>query len=239
MFRAIRARPEVVDGFRMRGLEVSRLEGFSDAVFGFALTLLVVSLDVPKTFADLLSTMRGFPAFAVCFLLLTLIWDAHYRFCRRYGLQDGSTRVLTCVLLFLVLFYVYPLKFLFNLSMGDVAGNPTESAHMTLAQFSVLFRIYGLGFAAVYLSLLALYVHAWRLRDVLELNELERLDTRFHLYRLLSMVLVGLLGALLAWIPATVRWAGLIYLILVPIMRIHRIAHRRQRAPLRAQLEQG
>jgi hypothetical protein len=38
----------VIDGFRLRGGEISRVESFSDAVFGFALTLLVVSLDVPK-----------------------------------------------------------------------------------------------------------------------------------------------------------------------------------------------
>ena len=37
----------------LRGREVSRIEGFSDAVFGFALTLLVVSLEVPESFADL------------------------------------------------------------------------------------------------------------------------------------------------------------------------------------------
>jgi low temperature requirement protein LtrA len=122
MLRAARMKhdAEIVDGFRLRGREVTRLEGFSDAVFGFALTLLVVSLDVPKNFSDLANTMRGFPAFAVCFLMLAIIWNSHYKFCRRYGLYDGTARFLTCVLLFLVLFYVYPLKFLFSLGINSI-----------------------------------------------------------------------------------------------------------------------
>jgi uncharacterized membrane protein len=52
--------------FRWRGGEITRLEGFSDAVFAFALTLLVVSLEVPHTFDELLDTIRGFPAFGIC-----------------------------------------------------------------------------------------------------------------------------------------------------------------------------
>src|SRR5260221_7917282 len=104
--------------FRWRGHEISRIEGFSDAVFGFAVTLLVVSLEVPKTFNELKEAMLGFPAFGICFTLLLLVWRTHVHFFRRYGLQTASASALNAALLFLVLFYVYPLKFLFTMIVG-------------------------------------------------------------------------------------------------------------------------
>lgn len=238
MLRASRAKrnPEVLDGFRQRGREVTRLESFSDAVFGFALTLLVVSLDVPKTFDDLVGTMRGFPAFAVCFLFLAIIWNGHYKFCRRYGLDDGASRFLTCLMLFVVLFYVYPLKFIFNLSISSmIFGGSAHAVVLTRAQYSALLVIYGLGFAAVYLAITLLYMHAYRLRDALELTELEKFDTRYQIYRLLILVGVGLLAALLARIPGPLQWSTLIYLALFPLLRFQRIVHRRKRAPLLAE----
>jgi uncharacterized membrane protein len=228
--------PDLV-GFRLRGREVTRLESFSDAVFGFALTLLVVSLDVPKTFPDLMATMRGFPAFALCFLFLALLWNGHYKYCRRYGLDDSSVRFLTCVMLFLVLFYVYPLKFLFNFSItGVLFGGPALSTVMTRSEFSTLLVIYGLGFSAVYLSLLLLYLHAYRLRDVLELTELEKFDTRYQIHRLLTLVGMGLLAALLACIPAVRNWSSFVYMLLFPILRTSRNIHRRRRQPYVAEL---
>ncbi|MGH7939377.1 MAG: TMEM175 family protein, partial [Bryobacteraceae bacterium] len=203
-----RRSPEILDGFRLRGQEVSRLESFADAVFGFALTLLVVSLDVPKNFGDLITTMRGFPAFALCFLILALIWNAHYKFCRRYGLDDGLTRFLTCTLLFLVLFYVYPLKFLFNLSVNEfVFGFSPSSVHVTVEEISTLLIIYGLGFAAVYLSIFLLYLHAWRVRDLLDLNDFECMETRFFLRRMAIFVLIGLLAAGLACSRRTLSYS--------------------------------
>lgn len=223
-------------GFRLRGREITRLESFSDAVFGFALTLLVVSLDVPKTFDDLVATMRGFPAFALCFLFLALIWNGHYRYCRRYGLDDGTARFLTCVMLFLVLFYVYPLKFLFNFSITGLLDGSAQSTSMTRSQFSALLVIYGLGFAAVYLAQTFLYLHAYRLRDALELTELEKFDTRYQIFRLLTLVAFGLIAALLACVPVVRNWSSLIYILLFPILRTSRMIHRRRRAPYLAGL---
>ena len=224
---------DVVDGFRMRGREVTRLESFSDAVFGFAVTLLVVSLEVPKSFGDLIAAMKDFPAFAVCFAMLAMLWNSHYKFSRRYGLDDGTTRFLTCVLLFIVLLYVYPLKFLFNLSINDmIFGHSAASPIIQEGDLPMLLSVYGFGFAGVYLALTLLYVHAWRLRDALDLSEIERLDTRFGIYRLLSVVVVGLLAAGLALIPSFSQWAGLIYLLLFPTLRGFRMVHRRRRAAL-------
>src|SRR5437773_8606289 len=102
--------------------EVTRLEGFSDATFAFALTLLVVSLEVPKTFDELLTLLRGAPAFAACFALFWLIWKQHHEFFRRYGMEDPKTVRLNALLLFVVLLYVYPLKFLFTLILSPLVG---------------------------------------------------------------------------------------------------------------------
>ena len=186
----MRGSPEIVHGFRMRGRDVTRLESFSDAVFGFALTLLVVSLEVPKNFDQLIETMRGFLAFAVCFAILAMIWNDHYTFCRRFGLQDGFVRALTCVLLFIVLLYVYPLKFLFNLFINGMILRGARG-QLTLAQGATLFVIYGLGFAAIYFVLTALYLHAYHRRGELELTPLEILDTRWEIYGMLCHAAVG------------------------------------------------
>ena len=226
--------PDVVDGFRMRGREVTRLESFADAIFAFALTLLIVSLEVPKSFADLINTMRGFPAFAVCFLMLATIWNTHYKFSRRYGLDDATTRFLTCVLLFIVLFYVYPLKFLFTLGINDMIFGGSDGLRISHGELSTLYSIYGFGFAGIYFAFTLLYLHAWRLRDILDLSAVEKLETRYIIFRVFFVSVVGLIAAVLAQMPWFPSWGGLIYFLLFPILHGSRMVHRRHRAALQA-----
>jgi uncharacterized membrane protein len=186
-----------------RNREISRLEGLSDAVFGFAITLLIVSLEVPKTSGELIETMRGFIAFAFTFVMLFSIWHRQFTFFRRYGLEDTVAIALNGALLFVVLFFVYPLKFLSSWIVGRAMGG---GKYVTLANGELerivkpehmpwLFAIYGLGFSMVFTVFALLYRHALTKRDEIGLTELEIFETK-HRVKLYS--LAALLGALIA-----------------------------------------
>lgn len=200
--------------FRNRAQEVTRLEAFSDIVFGFALTLIVVALEVPKTFAELMHDIRGFFGFAICFALLVWLWHCHYTFSRRYDLQDPTTIFLNTLLLFVVLFYVYPLKFLFSLLTGGLGRGV-----ITRAEWPTLMYIYGIGSAGIFTIFFLMYLHAWRKRDELELNAVERHDTRTQMALHGSYVGISLGSILLtAVLPDTqLMWAGWIYGLMGPV----------------------
>lgn len=54
--------------------------------------------------------------------MLILIWHAQYIYFRRYALDDGVSFLLNATLLFVVAFYVYPMKFLFSVFVNAVTG---------------------------------------------------------------------------------------------------------------------
>ncbi|MCU1286789.1 MAG: hypothetical protein JWO13_3139 [Acidobacteriales bacterium] len=197
--------------FRWRGTEMTRAEAFSDAVFAFAVTLLVVALEVPHSFSDLMNAVRGFGGFAVCFSLLVIVWNEHTDYFRRYGLQTSWSITLNCTLLFLVLFYVYPLKFLFGLLFGLLLHGPVPQ--ITQDQVPALMILYGLGFAAMFIVLALMYLHAYRLRNELELNEVEVFITRRVLINHVAMVCFGLTSAAVAALltPQKSGLAGWLY----------------------------
>ena len=225
-----------VDGdFRWRGGEVSRLEGFSDAVFGFALTLLVVSLEVPRSFAQLAETMRGFFAFAFSFALLLVVWEKHYRFFRRYGLQDATTVLLNSLLLFVVLFYVYPLKFVSTAFIEGVLFR-RRSVVIEADQVPALFTIYGAGYVAIFAIYGALYLHARRHREALELSPFESALTNAEVAHHGLLCAVGLLAIALARVlPLELAGlSGFTYILIGPVETWHGAREGRFRRELAA-----
>jgi Endosomal/lysosomal potassium channel TMEM175 len=220
------------NSFRWRSEEISRIEGLSDAVFGFAITLLVVSLEVPKTFNELALAMSGFGAFAISFGLLFLVWYNQHKFFRRYGLQDPVTIVLNAVLLFVVLFYVYPLKFLFSFLISKVSGGHgevrlpngnVESMLENEGQMGSLMLIFGVGYLAIFAVFVLLHIHAYRRREQLELNSLERFDTISSIQESGLNCGIALVSMSLVWFGGS-RYsglAGMAYMLTGAVMAIH------------------
>jgi hypothetical protein len=127
-------------------------------------------------------------------------------------------------LLFFVLFYVYPLKFVFT-AMFD-------SSVISASEARALFMIWSLGYAAVFSVFTLLYLHAWRIRAPLALTALETMRTQVSLSDNLAMVIVALLSAASARLVADrfLGIAGYIYIV-VPFYFwiVHSITGRRER----------
>lgn len=204
----------VTDAHPRRRHEISRLEAFTDAAFGFALTLLVVSLEVPTTFADLIAVMKGSIAFALTFAMIVWIWWEHNDFFRHYGLDDGYTVVLNSALIFLVLVYMYPLKFMVSVMVAVFTGimpAGTTNFGMSMKELPTLFIVYGSGFVLLFSVFAAMHLHAYRRRAELGLTPGEAFDARARAGGQLINVSAGLFSIFLAsvvpaWYSPAAGW---------------------------------
>ena len=206
-----------------RNHDIQRIETFSDGVFAFAVTLLIVSLEVPHTFEELLTTMRGFFAFGISFLILFSIWNEQHRFFRTYGLDDYLTLALNGMLLFIVLFYVYPLKFLFSLMFSDqIYGLHKSPFIISQHQTPTLMIIYGLGFLTIYLLFMFMYEHAFRKSKELGLSSAEKFACKTNVYRALIMVSIALVSIIMALMLSDEDsgFAGFAYFLIGPAFSI-------------------
>lgn len=144
-----------------------------------------------------------------------------------YGITDGFAVWLTAALLFIVLFYVYPLKFLFTMLVDQLLGFGTEVRTSSGAvveairaeQWPLLMVIYGAGFVAVQLVFVAFYLRAYTMRGELGLNAHERSMTREELQGFLINTGVGAASISIAFLGGAgpVAWAGWVYLLIIPL----------------------
>lgn len=224
--------------FRFRGEETTRIETLSDAVFALAITLLLISTTPPITFYQLQAFTKDLVPFAICITLISLIWYEHFVFFIRYGFRNQYIVFLNVLLLFIVLFYVYPLKFLAKLLvilfMNFIYifrhGNNTEiwdefNFMMEGGTVTQLMVIYGFGAASIFLVLALMYRYALKKADELELNAVERFDTRTSIRTNLLMASVPILSAIFAWAFGETRLgqmtSGFVYFLYTPLMFTH------------------
>jgi uncharacterized membrane protein len=206
---------------RWRSNEPSRLETFSDAVFAFALTLIIVSIEVPKSFDELVEPMKGTLSFAVCFAILFQIWNNQNLFFRRYALKNTYIMILNAILLFVVLIYSYPLKFLsmllFSFSDGKYVQNGHEFMMIRDSQVQPLMIVYGAGFFVIYGLFYLMYKHVDQHKVDLELSSAELFVTKSLTGINLICMCICLTAMLLAGIfPAAAGPSGFTYC-LIPV----------------------
>jgi uncharacterized membrane protein len=189
--------------FTWRGADVSRLENLSDIVFALVITL-AAAQSIPQNFDALTGLWREALSLAFCFILLLIIWRMHHVFFRRYDLQDNLTIALNAVVLFLILVYIYPLKFMadfvFDFFTGAFADARAVDAVLSFSQVKWLYVIYGAFFASVYAVFALLYAHALRHADAIGLNVRERAYTRYEIEYGIGVGLLSALIVLLAFV---------------------------------------
>lgn len=229
------------DGFRFRGLESTRLTNLTDAIFGFAITLLVISSEVPQTYVELQASMYSFMGFVFCIMLLFDIWSSHYKFTKRYGLEDKTTRTLNFLMLFVLLFYVYPLKYLFSyigtlllVKLMTLIGDNSEAFQLAVSELSkanldanqwkdIMIR-FGLGIALIHVFFMLMHWNALKLKDELYLNSREIFLTKTYAQVYGIVVFVSIISMLIVMVMGG-RWADLsggAYLLIAIFISLHK-----------------
>lgn len=223
-----------LDGFRLRGIAMTRLETFIDAAFAFAVTMMVIAAErVPDDVTTLLAALKNVPAFLASVVVLGIFWRGHWLWSRRYGLEDGVSSFISWALLATILIYIYPLKAIFGsmfylLSEGGL-GQPLGVR--TEVQARAIFSIYAIGFTAIAAEIWLLHWRAWQLREPLRLNAREKQLTRGELAGWSIPLTVGIAAFALALILPIryISWSGWIYFSMAILVPAHRWFARRAR----------
>ncbi len=198
------------NGFRIRGLEMTRLEGFIDAAFAFAVTMLVISFDaIPSNFDEMIYAIKSIPAFIVAVAQLVWVWHTHNIWSRRFGLDTTFTVFISAALLIVVLIYVYPMRIMAGGMFSWMTNGylPSNFELLSLDQLRDMFVFLGAGFVALSLVFVAMYRYAMRLKAQLMLNSYEVFESQSLVIQWYGAAVCGGLCILLAlalpqqWVP--------------------------------------
>ena len=111
--------------------ETVRIEGFSDAVFAIAITLLVLDLHAPeanaiKNSAELLTFLKGewtsYLAFTLSFFSIFIMWVNHHKIFKQIYSRNTAIMFANGLILFLVSAVSYPTALLARFFDGEASN---------------------------------------------------------------------------------------------------------------------
>jgi len=205
---------------RRRVLSKDRMEGFSDGVYGFAATLLVLDLALrpPGTpLQQVLHAWPGYLAYLVSFLTIGVSWLLHTALTDQLARVDSLFLRLNLLVLLAVVFLPFPTGLIADaLRHDDISG---ERVYVTM---------YGLTLLAIRLlgSALDAYArHQHLYSPATEGEELHR-DRRKLLPVVIGYVIAIIIGLLLP-VAAVALYFGLAVYLVVPFREAARVLIRR------------
>ncbi len=186
-------------------LEFGRALSLIDAIFGFSLTLLVTTLDVPPAAAwaslgALLSTGLGSQllAFAISFVVVVGFWVSNHQMLSSFRALDTATMRVCIYLVGLVIFIPFTTK---TISAPDPARHPLPTA------------VYAANIAAIVLVTVAL-IFVGRARGLVD-RDLPVAGLIAHSLAVAAVFLISIPIAY-AFGPDTAKWSWLSLLVISP-----------------------
>ncbi|GAB2567935.1 DUF1211 domain-containing protein [Dyella jejuensis] len=213
------------DAAHVGRVEAHRLDGFIDAAFAFAVSVMAIAgAETPHSLHDLLRALDRIPAFACSFATLMIFWHRHVRWRDRFRLHDAASITLSLMLIFFALIFVYPLNMLFQAMFASFYGAfahaplPDAPDIGSMHELKALYICYGLAYACMAGCLAWLYRHSIRRS---RLARVEGIEARETFYTLLGSVAVAAASLLAAWLmPSSGAWDGVpgfLYVLLTPV----------------------
>ncbi len=142
-----------------------RLDGFVDAAFAFAVTLLVAGGgDPPSSLAEMRTMFLSAPSYGASFALIVMFWLSYRDLGRLWPLRDGLSTALSLAVVFVVLLYVFPLRLMMESALHALSGGVLPGGGLidTIEDLRFLYVAYGAGCLSLSLLFAALYRHHLR-----------------------------------------------------------------------------
>jgi TMEM175 potassium channel family protein len=205
---------------RRRVLSKDRMEGFSDGVFGFAITLLVLDIAVRPPGTPLQQVLHGWPsylAYVISFLTIGGTWLLHTALTDQLARADSLFLRLNLLVLLVVVFLPFPTKLVADaLHEHDTSG---ERVYVTMYGLTLLaIRLLGAALDAY-----ARHQHLYSPKG--EGEELHR-DQRKFLPVIIGYVIAILVGLAVPTAAVALYFGIAVYLV-VPFREAARVLRRR------------